>query len=76
MIYSSLCGEKVCEYVYTFQCLPVGAVGLRSGRHPAPYFPGDVCCFLHENAFVVRWYVRGWMKVGEELALDDTCGPR
>jgi hypothetical protein len=59
--------------VYTFQSPPVGP---SSGRHPAPYFPGDVCCFLHENAFVARWNVNGWTRVGEELALNDTCGAR
>lgn len=57
MIYSSPCGQRVCEDVSRFQC-PL--MGLSSGRHPAPYFPGDVCCcFLHENAFLARRNVKG-----------------
>ena len=72
MIYSSLGVERVCEDVYTFQ----SPVGPNSGRHPAPYFPDGVCCFLHENAFTVRQNVKGWRKVGEGLALNDTCGIR
>jgi hypothetical protein len=67
MIYSSLCGARVYEDACTSQCLPGG---LSSGRHPAPYFLGDVCCFWHENAFDVRRNVERGTKVGEELALD------